>query len=414
VHLLDNSVWQLPLENLSQMLKLYQLPEFCTSLQSNHDFSSIASLKQNNLYLRENRLADNVTSFKFVRNNVLMYTTIDELRFIGTPKADILSTRNIERGSNIVATVPNSSKVILQLPRGNLETIYPRYLSLEMVKNLLDSLEYFKAFEILRKERINLNVLVDHDPALFLANIGKFVEEISNAQWLSLFVSDLQNFDVTSEMYASNYSRKALYPTNYSTQNKINLVCQELINILEHDDRYILTMLTCMVKQGQLDVALKKTWNLKVHEETENCPIQNVNSEEAFKYLLYLVNVNELYNVALGLYDFPLVLFVAKRSQKDPKEYVPFLQELDALEDNYRKFKIDCYLKRFISAVKHISRCDNIEYFQEGLKLITEHKLFAVGLDAYRTHKNQSHYQLVAKVYGDYLREKKTNSLKQQ
>ena len=42
----------------------------------------------------------------------------------------------------------------------------------------------------------------------------------------------------------------------------------------------------------------------------------HVIAEEALKYLLFLVDVNELYDVALGTYDFDLVLMVAEKSQK--------------------------------------------------------------------------------------------------
>ena len=38
--------------------------------------------------------------------------------------------------------------------------------------------------------------------------------------------------------------------------------------------------------------------------------------DDALKYLSLLVDVNKLYDVALGMYDFELVLQVAKRSQK--------------------------------------------------------------------------------------------------
>ena len=38
--------------------------------------------------------------------------------------------------------------------------------------------------------------------------------------------------------------------------------------------------------------------------------------EEALKYSLLLVDVNQLYDVALGMYDFELVLLVAEMSQK--------------------------------------------------------------------------------------------------
>lgn len=37
---------------------------------------------------------------------------------------------------------------------------------------------------------------------------------------------------------------------------------------------------------------------------------------DALEYLLYLVDVNKLYDVALGMYDFDMVLMVAEKSQK--------------------------------------------------------------------------------------------------
>ena len=42
----------------------------------------------------------------------------------------------------------------------------------------------------------------------------------------------------------------------------------------------------------------------------------SVTSEEALKYVLFLVDVNQMYDVALGMYDFELVLMVAEKSQK--------------------------------------------------------------------------------------------------
>ena len=38
--------------------------------------------------------------------------------------------------------------------------------------------------------------------------------------------------------------------------------------------------------------------------------------ERALKHILYLADVNELYRVALGLYDFDIVLMVAEKSNK--------------------------------------------------------------------------------------------------
>jgi elongator complex protein 1 len=42
----------------------------------------------------------------------------------------------------------------------------------------------------------------------------------------------------------------------------------------------------------------------------------SVSSDEALNYLFYIVDVYELFDVALGLYDFQLVMLVAQKSQK--------------------------------------------------------------------------------------------------
>ena len=49
---------------------------------------------------------------------------------------------------------------------------------------------------------------------------------------------------------------------------------------------------------------------------TDNPGTGCVGAEEALKYLVFLADVNELYDVALGTYDFDLVLMVAEKSNK--------------------------------------------------------------------------------------------------
>jgi elongator complex protein 1 len=48
---------------------------------------------------------------------------------------------------------------------------------------------------------------------------------------------------------------------------------------------------------------------------------------------------------------------VAEKSQKDPKEYLPFLNDLKKLEENHMKYKIDLYLKRYKKALQSIVKC---------------------------------------------------------
>lgn len=53
--------------------------------------------------------------------------------------SDTWEKRRVERGSRIVTVVPNTTNLILQMPRGNLETINPRPLVMEVVKTDLDA-----------------------------------------------------------------------------------------------------------------------------------------------------------------------------------------------------------------------------------------------------------------------------------
>ena len=41
--------------------------------------------------------------------------------------------------------------------------------------------------------------------------------------------------------------------------------------------------------------------------------------DDGIRFLAYLVEVNSLFDVALGTYDFDIVMMVAEKSQKDPK-----------------------------------------------------------------------------------------------
>ena len=56
-----------------------------------------------------------------------------------------------------------------------------------------------------------------------------------------------------------------------------------------------------------------------------------VTADSALRYTIFLADVNRLFDAALAMYDFDLCMLVAQHSQKDPKVYIPFLQQLQAL-----------------------------------------------------------------------------------
>lgn len=409
-HLTSGEFDSISIENgkLSTPDNLFILNSFCENIDSaiwKEDVKIVALIGQQHLYINDKKLAEGVSSF-YVTDQFVLFTTLDKLKFIRLDNEQIINERRIERGGKIVVCVPRESRVVLQMPRGNLETIQPRVLSLCITAELLDAGQYKKTFDLLRKQRINLNLLVDHDPVKFLEKLGDFVDDIDNTQWMNLFLSDLQNEDVTVTMYSSNYPSVRTGYTESFGNNKIEVICEKIEKVFREKgvEKYLLPAITTYVKRKNLEAALAVIWNVRKQElNNANGTKQTVSAQEALKYLLYLVNVNELYDVALGMYEFDLVLFVAQKSQKDPKEYIPFLNELKGFEENYRKFRIDNHLKRYEKALTHIVKC-GVEKLDECLELIEKQGLYVNALRIF--DKSHECYPDIVLHYADHLRSK--------
>lgn len=134
-------------------------------------------------------------------------------------------------------------------------------------------------------------------------------------------------------------------------------------------------------------------------------------SQEALEYVSWLVKADRLFDVALTTYDFDLVTLVATQTQKDPKEYVPYLLELKGMDPVLMRFRIHLDLKHFETAVKKLARGDRAlgeshpevreAYFDEALALVKKHRLFSKALDFY-SH-SQSLTKRLKAAFAEYL-----------
>ncbi|XP_012536297.1 putative elongator complex protein 1 [Monomorium pharaonis] len=381
-------------------------------------------------------IAKNITGF-YIHNDFLLLTTLqhtlicvplNEVGMQQLSKHDLtlkpwlmevnekslrhIYIRRLEKDSRIIVAVSNDSRTILQMPRGNLECIQPRALSLNILKYHLDNCNYVIALDIMTKQRINLNLIYDHNPQLFLDNVNKFVEDIiehNKINWLNLFLSELQNEDVIETMYANCYTdRDIKFDTgsNKTTVNKIDEVCKLLRCVMEkHEEANNLTqpILISLVKNQQrqgFENALTRIKQIKM-EDAKKIVLRSssVSAHEALKYLFHFVNIETLYDIALGMYDLEFALFIASKSSKDPKEYIPFLNNLNKLEENYMKYSINVYLKRYELALEFISK--DLTKFEECLDFIRSQKLYKKALKLFG--KNTEEHRKVAGVYGEFL-----------
>jgi elongator complex protein 1 len=78
------------------------------------------------------------------------------------------------------------------MPRGNLETIYPRALVLAAIRRSIENEQYYDAFLACRNQRVDMNILHDHDPDRFLANIDMVITQVKRIEHIDLLLSGLR------------------------------------------------------------------------------------------------------------------------------------------------------------------------------------------------------------------------------
>ena len=61
-------------------------------------------------------------------------------------------------------TVDPGTRTVLQMPRGNLEGIFPRIIMLNKVIENIEAKRYGKAFKMLRQHKIDINLMYDVNP----------------------------------------------------------------------------------------------------------------------------------------------------------------------------------------------------------------------------------------------------------
>lgn len=86
------------------------------------------------------------------------------------------------------------------MPRGNLEGIYPRISMLKKIIEDIEKTQYGKAFKLLRQHKIDINLIYDVNPEKFMQNIGKFVKEVKQVDYLDLFINSLKDEERGKEL----------------------------------------------------------------------------------------------------------------------------------------------------------------------------------------------------------------------
>lgn len=185
-------------------------------------------------------------------------------------------------------------------------------------------------------------------------------------------------------------------PVPSKPSSKVNIVCDAILKALQArkatNVQNIITAHVCKSPPA-LDDGLMLVAELMREDEKV--------AEKAVEHICFLVDVNRVYENALGLYNLDLALLVAQQSQRDPREYLPFIQNLHALPELRRKFEIDDHLARRSKALSHLQALDN---FDEFCVYTTKHSLYQDALRIYRYEPTR--LQSITNLYAAYLESK--------
>ncbi|XP_010520124.1 PREDICTED: elongator complex protein 1 isoform X2 [Tarenaya hassleriana] len=398
------------------------------------------------LYINGRRLCNNCSSFSFYSKLAdgvvthLILSTKQDLLFIvdindalqgemelrsenflidgRKQEAENMNCLNIwERGAKVIGVLNgDEAAVILQTMRGNLECIYPRKLVLSSITNALSQRRYRDALNMVRRHRIHFNVIVDiYGWQAFLQSAAEFVKQVNNLNHITEFVCSVKNVDVTETLYKNFCSRKGDKDLQVKDDcnNKVTSVLEAIRKALEEripeSPARELCILTTLARSDPpaLEESLVRIKSIREMEllnsgdpRQKSCP----SAEEALKHLLWLLDSDAVFEAALGLYDLNLAAIVALNAQQDPKEFLPYLQELERMPEPLMRYNIDLKLHRFDSALRNIVLAGD-NHYSDCMSLMKKNpQLYPLGLQLITDpHKAEE----VLEAWGDHLSDEK-------
>ena len=121
------------------------------------------------------------------------------------------------------------------MPRGNIETVEPRLLLFAKLAQILNakSIDWKIAFKLCRRQRVNLNLLVDHNGVNNFSVTDFFDQLVSNGTKdeiaaFNTFLFELEDQNCTSKngLYFDIYNRDEISP-------KVKIICNKISGLIE-------------------------------------------------------------------------------------------------------------------------------------------------------------------------------------
>ncbi|EIE25950.1 IKI3-domain-containing protein [Coccomyxa subellipsoidea C-169] len=344
------------------------------------------------------------------------------------------SVRAVEAGSRLVAAPRGADFAVLQLPRGNLETVSPRALVLAALAHALLEDDYAAAWRLAVVNRVDLNLIVDYAWPRFLAHASDFVQAVVDDQAVCDLLAALRLDSVAAP--GGSYASALPHP-NPSTEapqaveeGKVAAVSRAVSDALVAIDAaaYLRPLVTARTTLGDIHGALQLIKDAKEAQlARDEAPQVNgtgepgaaaggdqaaagagfangsgvelagigalgrwrrrvaravPTAEDALRHLLLSVDVDRLFRSALEMYELELAFMVVAHSQRDPGEYMAQLQTFAALPPGpLRRHALDMHLGRWWHALHALLQAGDA-HFDAALRLARDKGLLRELLGA--------------------------------
>lgn len=432
------------------------IPETCTHLAlinaCSADHTAVKAIglsNRNRLYCGEALIMAGVSSFTVNDMlGLLLYTTVGtrpHLHFIALSTLasldplqmgvdqhilDSAEPRPIERGGRIITSVPGDPKVIIQLPRGNLETFEPRAITLLKIRKLLDREELFTCLQLLRRQRVDLNYLVDYNQTLFFRNVQLLATksiESKAGDLLNLLISSLEGSDVTIYKYPTPLalvtSTTAAVEAKETGDSKVNKVCtairDALLPLLNQGNEGALNPILCTYARQKPPLLTEALELIKMNSQSSSSVSQQqAKMQNAIKFLVFLKDNTVLFDAALANCDFDMAKAIARQCQMDPKVYMPLIERFEAIGKGYYSnpkafqytkmhYCVHIHLKQHEAAVSWGAKCiESLMTYNNSNVTNSVEEAASIGNESLAITKESSLYEhtlplLTALVYSN-------------
>lgn len=308
---------------------------------------------------------------------------------------DCVYRRNIEQGANIITAIPNSPIVVLQMPRGNLETISCRLISIDILDRYLTDNQWEEAVRFIRFEKLNANLLFDLNPDRFLKNIEKFINGVKTINELNNICLEFENCNVLQTIYENCGKLNEAYP------NKINVIFKSILNFFDSIDYlpFITTIMVIQITFFNIKGALIYLQDL-LSRSRDDVSLKQIAIGAVNTLKTYGCHDNQLYTEALLLYDLELAHLIACSCQMDPRIYEPQLNTLKNMTEIQKRYEINVFAKNPKVAITYLLRSD----VNDVTNFIRTNQ---VSLEAYKSVKKQSRFfETVSELFAETLSQK--------